>query len=92
MTKSYCIQMDEKGDVKRYMVVGGGMDTKKSFERSKTDAQMQTLQNSLVRAITQMTLQSGVANMMSNYGQLDCTNYGLADNALIAPYLVDFYK
>ncbi len=90
MTKSYCIQLDEKGDVKNYMVVGGGMDTKKTAERSKTDAQ--TLQNSLVRAITQMTLQSGAAGMMSGYGQLDYMNFGLMDYSTIAPYLIDFYK
>lgn len=28
MTKSYCIQLDETGNVKNYMVVSGGMDTK----------------------------------------------------------------
>lgn len=90
MTKSYCIQLDEKGDVKNYMVVSGGKDTKKSSERGKTDTQ--ALQNSLVRAITQMTLQSGAAGMMSGYGQLDYMNFGLMDYSSIAPYLVDFYK
>ncbi len=89
-SKSYCLQLNEKGDVKRYMVVGGGMDTKKAADREKTDAQ--TLQNALVQSIIQMTLQNGTANMLSNYGQLGYANFGLTDNAMIAPYFVDFYK
>lgn len=84
MTKSYCIQLDEKGEVKRYMVVGGGMDTKKASERDRTD--IQTLQSSLVRAITQMTLQSGAAYMVSDYGKLDDTNFGLMDDTTVGLY------
>lgn len=84
LTKSYCIQMDEKGDVKRYMVVGGGMDTKKASQRDRTD--IQALQNSLVRAITRMTLQSGAANMVYDYGQPDDTNFGLMDDTTVGLY------
>lgn len=89
-TKSYCLQLNKKGDVKRYMVVGGGTDTKKAADREKTDAQ--TLQNALVQSIIQMTLQNGATSMVSNYGQLGYANFGLTNNAMIAPYLVDFYK
>ncbi len=90
MTKSYCLQLDEKGNVKNYMVVSGGMDTRESAGGKKADMQTQTLQNALVRAITQMTLQSGAANMMSNYGELGYTNLGALGYANIAPYL--FYS
>lgn len=62
MTKSYCIQLDEEGNVKNYMVVSGGMNTKKSSARDSADIQM--LQNDFVKAITQMTLQNGAANWM----------------------------
>lgn len=89
-TKSYCLRLDEKGDVKRYMVVGGGADTKKASDRDKTDAQ--TLQNALVQSVIQMTLQNGTANMLSNYGQSGYTNFGLMNGAMMAPYFVDFYK
>lgn len=92
MTKSYCMQLDEKGNVKNYMVVSGGMDTRESAGGNKADmqTQTQTLQNALVRAITQMTLQNGAANMMSNYGELGYTNLGAPGYANIAPYL--FYS
>lgn len=90
MTKSYCMQLDEKGNVKNYMVVSGGMDTRESAGGKKADMQTQTLQNTLVRAITQMTLQNGAANMMSNYGELGYTNLGALGYANIAPYL--FYS
>lgn len=89
-TKSYCLQLNEKGDVKRYMVVDGGTDTKKSSGTDRADTQ--TLQNALVQSVIQMTLQNGAANMLSNYGQLGYANYGLADYSAITPYLVDFYK
>lgn len=62
MTKSYCVQLDEEGNVKNYMVVSGGMNTKKSSARDSADIQM--LQNDFVKAITQMTLQNGAANWM----------------------------
>lgn len=90
MTKSYCIQIDEKGNVKRYMVVGGGTDTKKSSGTDRADTQ--TLQNTLAKSIIQMTLQNGALNMMSNYGQLGYANFGLTDYSAITPYLVDFYQ
>ncbi len=92
MTKSYCLQLDEEGNVKNYMVVSGGMDTRESAGGNKADMQTQTLRNVLVRAITQMTLQNGAANMMSNYGELGYTNFDPMDYANIAPYLFDFYK
>lgn len=41
---------------------GGGMNTKKSSARDRSDIQM--LQNDFVKAITQMTLQNGAANWM----------------------------
>lgn len=90
MTKSYCLQLDEKGNVKNYMVVSGGTDTKKSLGIDKTDTQ--TLQNSFVRAIMQMTLQSGAANMMSGFGGLGYTGFGGMDYASIAPYLYGLTK
>lgn len=97
LTKSYCIQLNEKGNIKNYMVVGGGTDSKKSSERDRTD--MQTLQNSLVRAITQ-TLQSGAAGMMSGFGGLGYTGvgglgytgFGELGYAGIAPFLYGAYK
>lgn len=89
-TKSYCLQLGEKGDVKRYMVVGGGTDTKKSSGTDRADTQ--TLQNTLAKSIIQMTLQNGALNMMSNYGQLGYANFGLTDYSAITPYLVDFYQ
>lgn len=93
MTKSYCLQLDEKGNVKNYMVVSGGTDTKKASGTDRADTQ--TLQNSLAKAITQMTLQSGAANMMSGFdgsgytgfGGLGYTGFGELDYAGIAPYL-----
>ncbi len=89
-TKSYCLQLDEKGNVKNYMVVGGGTDTKKSSGTDRADTQ--TLQNALAKSIIQMTLQNGSVNMMSNYGQLGYANYGLTDYSAITPYFADFYK
>lgn len=85
MTKSYCLQLDEKGNVKNYMVVSGGTDTKKSSGTDRADTQ--TLQNTLVKAITQMTLQSGAANMMSGFGGVGYTGFGELDDASIASYL-----
>jgi len=82
MTKSYCIQLDENGNVKNYTVVSGGIDTKKSDDTNKTYNKMP--QRTVVKKIKQKSIQGETANTITRFEEIDYTN--------IAPYLVDFYK
>lgn len=57
-TKSYCVRLDEEGNVKNYMVVSGGMDTKKSDQSDDTSKiNRKTPQKTVVRAANQKTIQ-----------------------------------
>lgn len=82
MTKSYCIQLDEDGNVKNYTVVSGGIDTKKSDDTNKT--YNEAPQKTVVKAVKPKTIQGEVVNTITRFEEVDFTN--------IAPYLVNFYK
>lgn len=57
-SKSYCVRLDEEGNVKDYMVVSGGMDTKKSDQSDDTSKiNRKTPQKTVVRAANQRTVQ-----------------------------------
>ena len=82
MTKSYCIQLDEDGNVKNYTVVSGGIDTKKSDDTNKT--YNEAPQKTVVKTVKPKSIQKEVANTITRLEEVDYTN--------IAPYLVPFYK
>ena len=57
-SKSYCVRLDEEGNVKDYMVVSGGMDTKKSDQSDDTSKINHKLQQkTVVRAANQRMVQ-----------------------------------
>ena len=57
-SKSYCVRLDEEGNVKDYMVVSGGMDTKKSDQSDDTSKiNHKSQQKTVVRAANQWTVQ-----------------------------------
>ena len=57
-SKSYCVRLDEEGNVKDYMVVSGGMDTKKSDQSDDTSKiNHKSQQKTVVRAANQRTIQ-----------------------------------
>ena len=82
MTKSYCIQLDEDGNVKNYTVVSGGIDTKKSDNTNRTDNEAP--QRMVVKTVKPKSVQDKAANTKTRFEEVDYTN--------IAPYLVTFYK
>ncbi len=82
MTKSYCIQLDEDGNVKNYTVVSGGIDTKKSDDTNKT--YNETHQKTVVKTVKPKSVQGKIANTIIRFEEADYTN--------IAPYLATFYK
>lgn len=82
MTKSYCIQLDEDGNVKNYTVVSGGIDTKKSDDTNRTDNEAP--RKTVVKTVKPKSVQEKVANTITRFEEVDYTN--------IAPYLVTFYK
>ncbi|MDE7423105.1 MAG: hypothetical protein K2N51_05355 [Lachnospiraceae bacterium] len=82
MTKSYCIQLDEDGNVKNYTVVSGGIDTKKSDDTNRT--YNEAPQKTVVKTVKPKSIQMEVANTVTRFEEVDYTN--------IAPCLVDFYK
>ena len=82
MTKSYCIQLDEDGNVKNYTVVSGGIDTKKSDDTNRTDNEAP--RKTVVKTVKTKSIQREVANTITRFEEVDYTN--------LAPYLVTFYK
>lgn len=57
-SKSYCVRLDDEGNVKDYMVVSGGMDTKKSDQSNDTSKiQRRTPQKTVTRAVNQRKVQ-----------------------------------
>lgn len=57
-SKSYCVRLDEEGNVKDYMVVSGGMDTKKSDQSDDTSKiNHKSQQKTVVRAANQRMVQ-----------------------------------
>lgn len=82
MTKSYCIQLDEDGNVKNYTVVSGGIDTQKSDDTNRTDNEAP--RKTVVKTVKPKSAQEKVANTITRFEEIDYTN--------IAPYLVTFYK
>lgn len=54
-SKSYCVRLDEEGNVKNYMVVSGGMDTKQSDDANKVNDKVP--QRTVVKAANQSTVQ-----------------------------------
>ncbi|MDE7179494.1 MAG: hypothetical protein K2O59_16985 [Lachnospiraceae bacterium] len=82
MTKSYCIQLDEDGNVKNYTVVSGGIDTKKSDNSNKT--YNEAPQKTVVKTVKPKFIQREVTNTMTRFEEVDYAN--------IAPYLATFYK
>lgn len=62
-SKSYCVRLDEEGNVKDYMVVSGGMDTKKSDQSDDTSKiNHKSQQKTVVRAANQRTVQRRYGN------------------------------
>lgn len=82
MTKRYCIQLDEDGNVKNYTVIGGGIDTKKSHDTNKT--YNAALQKTVVKAVQQKSVQREMVNAITELEEADYSN--------VSPYLVAFYK
>lgn len=54
-SKSYCVRLDEEGNVKNYMVVSGGMDTEQSDTANKVNDKAP--QRTVVKAANQNTIQ-----------------------------------
>lgn len=82
MTKSYCIQLDEEGNVKNYTVVSGGIDTKKSDDTN--NAYNEITRKTVVKTVRPKSIQEGAANTITKFEEVDYTN--------IAPYLVYLKK
>lgn len=82
MTKRYCIQLDEDGNVKNYTVIGGGINTKKSHDTNKT--YNAALQKTVVKAVQQKSVQREMVNAITELEEADYSN--------VSPYLVAFYK
>ena len=82
MTKRYCIQLDEDGNVKDYAVISGGIDTKKSDDTNRTDNEAP--RKTVVKTVKTKSIQREVANTITRFEEVDYTN--------LAPYLVTFYK
>ena len=59
-TKSYCVRLDEEGNVKNYMVVSGGKDTEQSDDANKGSDKVP--QRTVVRAANQSTIQRRYGN------------------------------
>ena len=59
-SKSYCVRLDEEGNVKNYMVVSGGMDAEESDDTSKI--YHKTPQKTVVRAANQRKVQRRYGN------------------------------
>lgn len=84
-SKSYCVRLDEEGNVKDYMVVSGGMETKESDQSDDTSKiNRKTPQKMVVRATRQKTVNSRTANGITGSERIDYTN--------IAPYFVTYRK
>ncbi|MDE7430257.1 MAG: hypothetical protein K2N00_13515 [Lachnospiraceae bacterium] len=62
-TKSYCVRLDEEGNVKNYMVISGGMDTEQSDKSDDTSKiYHKTPQKTVVRAANQRNVQRRYGN------------------------------
>ena len=62
-TKSYCVRLDEEGNVKNYMVVSGGMDTEQSDQSDDTSKiYHKTPRKTVVRAVNQRNVQRRYSN------------------------------
>ena len=62
-SKSYCVRLDDEGNVKDYMVVSGGMDTKKSDQSDDASKiQRRTPQKTVIREANQRTIQRRYGN------------------------------
>ena len=78
MTKSYCLQLDEDGNVENYAVISGGMDTKRSDDTKKTDEEL-----------PQKTIsKTGKKNTIWRETNDFITGMGEADYTTMMPYLV----
>ena len=82
MTKSYCIQLDEEGNVENYAVVSGGMDTKKSDKTDKTEEKEP--QKTIVRAAAKKIIEREMENVVVESAE--------ADYADIASYFVPWNR
>ncbi len=82
MTKSYCIQLDEDGNVKNYTVVSGGIDTKKSDDTNRADNEAP--QKMVVKTVKPKSIKGEKAYTITRFDEIDYTS--------IAPYLALFYK
>ena len=82
MSKRYCIQLDEDGNVKNYTVIGGGIGTKKSDDTNKTHNEVP--HKTVVKTVQQKNSQREIVNGIAGWAEEDYTN--------IAPNLVTFYK
>lgn len=88
MTKRYCFQLDENGDVKNCWVVGGGIDTKQS---SETQAENRKKVEEIVKRIATKT--KGHSDILQSIQ----TDISIADTSdtdyiKIAPYIATSYK
>ncbi len=62
-SKSYCVRLNDEGNVKDYMVVSGGMDTKESDKSDDTSKIYQrTPQKTVIRAVNQRNVQRRYGN------------------------------
>lgn len=82
MTKSYCIQLDEDGNVGDYTVISGGMDTKRSDETNEMDEEIPK------RIVSKTVKQSMVQRVTKDF----ITGVQEVDYTMVAPYLAAYYK
>lgn len=88
ITKRYCIQLDEDGNIKQNVCIGGGMDTKRSDDTNSF------LYNEAVRRIVLNTvkpkyIQGGIADAITANA---ITGFEEVDYTSIAPFLAAFMK
>lgn len=88
ITKRYCIQMDEEGNVKDYAVIGGGMDTKKNggTEDIYNSRLWSPLASSLVTLAKQQIFQDFTWQKMGNTD----TGEWEMDDVNVLPHLAAF--
>lgn len=82
MTKSYCIQLDEDGNIENYTVVSGGIDTRRLSETSEAEGKKK-LQKTVVKVTENTLFQSGIGNITIGSEEIDY--------AKVAPFLATCY-
>lgn len=77
MTKSYCIQLDEDGNVKNYTVISGGMDTRRADDTRETE---EVISRKIISVIGKKNTVQGINDFGVETEETDYTT--------VMPYLV----